>query len=131
MVVMEILKGRGGGACLLRFEVLRSNAAFSKVCPYAPSLRCCSTLDIHVNKTQSGAFERFNLIRERILRYGGESAGILCVVLTVHERSSIFQHLDPRLRGQRLPTSGKGAPDPARMFGFPSSLVSELCITLQ
>ena len=38
--------GEVKGAGLLRFDVLRSNAAFSKVHPNAPSLRYCSTLDI-------------------------------------------------------------------------------------
>ena len=48
---VELIDGRDGierckgAACLVRFEVLRSNAAFSKVHPNAPSLRYCSTLD--------------------------------------------------------------------------------------
>ena len=116
-------------ACLLRFEVMRSNAAFSKMSAtrQASAIESAKYLRDQINKTQSASTQE----KDRLLRYGGESAGILCLVLTVHERPSIFQHLDPRLRGQRLPTSGKGAADTACMFRLPSSLVVELHVTFR
>ena len=119
----------------VRFEVLRSNAAFSKMSATRQASVIAPLLIRYlqkekVNKTQSGGFESFSS-KKRLLRYGGESARFLCLVFTVHKRAAIFQHLDPRLRGQRLPPSGKGAADTARMFGLPSSSVFELYITFQ
>jgi len=75
----------------------------------APSLRCITTASVHQLRRIRGPQEQ---------AHDGELARIVCVLITLHECPPLLQHLDPRLRRQRLPTASQSATNYTRTFFF-------------